>query len=45
LTIGLNFRPIPDTVFKLDYRRDYVWDRVNTRVDGAGITFGMATYF
>lgn len=45
LTIGLNFRPIPDTVFKLDFRRDYVWDRVNTRVDGAGITFGMATYF
>ena len=45
LTLGLNFRPIPDTVFKLDYRRDYVWDRVNTRVDGATITFGMATYF
>jgi hypothetical protein len=45
LTLGLNFRPIPDTVFKLDYRRDYFRDRVNTRVDGAAITFGMATYF
>jgi hypothetical protein len=45
LTLGLNFRPIPDTVFKLDYSRDYVRDRVNTRVDGAAIRFGMATYF
>jgi len=45
LTLGLNFRPIPDTVFKLDYSRDYTRDRVNTRVDGAGIRFGMATYF
>jgi len=45
LTLGLNFRPIPDTVFKLDYSRNYVRDRVNTRVDGAAIRFGMATYF
>jgi hypothetical protein len=45
LTLGLNFRPIPDTVFKLDYRRDYFRDRVNTLVEGAAITFGMATYF
>jgi hypothetical protein len=45
LTLGLNFRPIPDTVFKLDYRRDWIKDRVNTLVHAAGISFGMATYF
>lgn len=45
LTLGLNFRPISDTVFKLDYRREWFRDRVNTLTHGAGISFGMATYF
>ena len=45
LSVGLNFRPIPDTVFKLDYHRDWLRDRFDTKVDAAGILFGMATYF
>jgi len=45
LTLGLNFRPIPDMALKLDYRRNWFRDRVNTLTHGAGISFGMATYF
>jgi len=42
---GLNFRPTPDTVFKLDYVRGRVRDRFNTLGDTAGLLFSVATYF
>ncbi len=45
LTVGLNFRPIPETVFKLDYQRDWIRDRQNIEVPAAAVLFGAATYF
>ena len=45
LTYGLNFRPNPDSVFKLDYQRDKVLDPFNNEVKGAALLFSVATYF
>lgn len=45
VSIGLNFRPTNDTVFKLDYFRGTSHDRFNNRADQAGILFSAATYF
>ncbi len=48
LTLGLNFRPIEDTVFKFDYQFN---SQLNTniaegaRIDGNGFLFSVATYF
>lgn len=44
-SIGLNFRPTTDTVFKLDYFRGRSHDRFNNAADQAGILFSAATYF
>jgi hypothetical protein len=57
LTLGLNFRPIEDTVFKFSYmfntqKNTGVTNFVNnpgnnltTRIDGNGFLFMAATYF
>ena len=45
LTLGLNFRPGEETVFKLDYRRDWERDPFNNEERGAAFLFSVATYF
>jgi hypothetical protein len=45
LSVGLNFRPTSDTVFKFDYHHDWEWSRVNVLERGAGVNLSIATYF
>jgi hypothetical protein len=45
VSAGLNFRPTPDTVFKLDYVRGRLRDRFNSPGDTAALLFSVATYF
>lgn len=44
-TLGLNFRPVEDTVFKVDYRTDLLWSRVDVRERSVGVNFSVASYF
>lgn len=44
LTIGLNFRPIQDTVFKLDYQFNFENGKAN-RINNDGLLLSVATYF
>lgn len=44
VTLGLNFRPIEDTVFKFDYQFNFEdWDRNEVRNDA--FVFSIASYF
>lgn len=45
LTLGLSFRPVSDTVFKVDYRRGITRDRFQNPEHQAALLFGGATYF
>jgi hypothetical protein len=45
VTLGLNFRPTPDSALKLDYTRGARHDRFNNRSHEAGLLFSVATYF
>lgn len=45
LTLGLNFRPEEDTVFKLDYQRNWNRDAFDNQAKGAALLFSAATYF
>jgi hypothetical protein len=45
LSLGVNLRPVPDTVFKLDYQRNWLQDRFNNEVESATLLFSVATYF
>ena len=45
LTLGCNFRPAPDSVFKLDYQRNWSKDRFKNEVEGAALLFSVASYF
>lgn len=50
LTLGLNFRPVEDTVFKFDYQFNSqlgtnLAPGNGSRVDGNGFLFSAATYF
>ncbi len=45
LTLGLNFRPTSDAVFKLDYFHRWNRDRFDIETRGAGVVFGAASYF
>jgi hypothetical protein len=45
LTLGANFRPHPDTAYKLDYQRTRERDGFNNRADSAAIVFSVASYF
>jgi hypothetical protein len=43
---GVSFRPAPDTVFRMNYRRHWYRDLVgNPAVRTAGVQVGFATYF
>jgi hypothetical protein len=44
LTFGLNFRPVEDTVFKVDYQFNFE-DGKNNRVKNDGLVVSLATYF
>ncbi len=44
-TVGLNFRPTAESVFKLDYFKSWSHDRFNVLARSAGVLFSVATYF
>lgn len=44
-TVGVEFRPIADSVFKLDYQRDLSVDRDLNPVNEAALLAAIATYF
>jgi hypothetical protein len=44
LTIGLNFRPLEDTVFKVDYQFNFENGKAN-RINNDGLLLSVATYF
>ncbi|MFT7693286.1 MAG: hypothetical protein ACI8P2_001914 [Candidatus Latescibacterota bacterium] len=44
-TMGLNFRPHVDTVFKFDYQRTTEVDPFANELDSAAVLFSAATYF
>jgi phosphate-selective porin len=43
--IGLNFKPVSDAAFKLNYFKKWARDRNNVLGRGAGVLFSLATYF
>jgi hypothetical protein len=45
LTFGVNFRPAPETVFKLDWQRNWVRDSFENEEEGAAILLSSASYF
>ena len=45
ITLGANFRPHPDTAFKLDYQRTRERDGFNNAANAAAILFSVASYF
>lgn len=46
ITVGVNFRPVEDTVFKLDYGTNFTTAPRADRTRGAGqLAFSLATYF
>ena len=45
LTLGVNFRPLEDSVFKLDYQRNWTRDAFENQGKGAALIFSVATYF
>jgi hypothetical protein len=44
-TFGLNFRPVEDAVFKLDYQINQESDGLNNKTPGRAFLFSVATYF
>ncbi len=44
LTLGLNFRPIEDTVFRLDYQFNFENGKAN-RINNDALVLSVATYF
>ncbi len=45
LSLGLNFRPVPETVLKLGYERGETRDRFNNLGTFARVQLGLASYF
>jgi len=45
LTAGINLRLVPETVIKLDYQLNWMFDRLNNETRSEVIQFGLATYF
>jgi hypothetical protein len=44
-SVGLNFRPIEDGVFRLNYSRGWSYDKLNNLTNTALFTASIATYF
>lgn len=44
-TFGINLRPVPETVLKLNYLHNWEFDRINNETRSAALQFGIATYF
>lgn len=45
ITFGLNFRPNPDTAFKLDFQHNLTHDSFNLEGEDTALLFGIASYF
>ena len=45
LTLGVNFKPSPDSVFKFNYLYNWSRDRNKVEGGGAGVLCSVATYF
>ncbi|NKB71663.1 MAG: hypothetical protein GKR89_31700 [Candidatus Latescibacteria bacterium] len=45
LTVGINFRPEEEAVFKVDYQRNWHRDAFDNPARGAAFLFSAATYF
>ncbi len=45
LSVVANLRLVPETVLKLDYQHNWIFDRLNNQTRAAAIQFGIATYF
>ncbi len=45
LTLGVNFRPVPDAVFKFDYQYNWHRDGFDNESTSAALLFSAATYF
>lgn len=45
VTVGLNFKPANETVFKFNYVRHWDRDRFDVETPAAAVLFGLATYF
>ena len=45
ITAGINFRPVADTVFKLDYQINRTTDSLDVPASGRSLLFSVATYF
>ncbi len=45
LTVGLNFRPVQDTVLKLSYEQNWIRDRENNLTRSVGLIVSLASYF
>jgi hypothetical protein len=45
LALGLNFRPVPETVLKLGFERGETRDRFNNPAGFAALRLGIASYF
>ncbi len=44
-SVGLNFRPFEDSIFKINYSRAWSYDRIHNIVNKALMTASIATYF
>lgn len=45
LTVGLNFRPISDVVYRIDYQWNLADGTLNRNIYPSGLTLSVATYF
>jgi hypothetical protein len=45
MTVGIGLRLVPETLVKLDYHHNWMFDRLNNESRSVVIQFGVATYF
>lgn len=45
VTLGVNLRPVPETVLRFNYLHNWEFDRINNETRSAALQFGIATYF
>jgi hypothetical protein len=45
LTVGVNFRPVQDTVIKLNYEQNWMRDREHNLTRAAGVILALSSYF